>query len=44
MGRLVQNIYDGRTETFSNIMKHARKPVFVDNAVHYVKINKSDNI
>ena len=42
MGRLIKNIFDGRTETFSHIMIHARKPVFVDNAVHYVKINKSE--
>ena len=42
MGRLIKNVFDGRTETFSHIMKHARKPVFVDNAVHYVKINKSE--
>ena len=43
MGRLIKNIYDGRTETFSNIMKHVRKPVFVDNAVHFTKINKSES-
>lgn len=43
MGRLMKNVNDGRTETFSHIMKHVRKPVFVDNAVHFVKINKSDS-
>jgi len=43
VGRLIKNIYDGRTETFSNIMKHVRKPVFVDNAVHFTKINKSES-
>ncbi len=41
MGRLIKNSNDGRFEEVSNIMKHIRKPVFVDNAVH-VALAKKD--
>ena len=43
MGRLIKNSNDGRFESVSNTMKHIRKPVFVDNAVHYVDITKTTN-
>ena len=43
MGRLIKNSNDGRFESVSNTMKHIRKPVFVDNAVYYAEIKKTDN-